>query len=234
MTKSLTLKKSDSFQKVFLLSMCLFYNHCFGQNVFLTNIHKRVAYTNFSTLGNSYYSTLGYAKKDSIKLLKTSILGFIDVSFPFSKNHFNNLLIRKGFQCILRSNRSFTFPLVFSSTTVLHHNHNEKRHDITSEVDFIPSYHYNKYTFSIFSGAEIILFTRVRSMNNTTPNNAVKPHWEKPNIIVPKLGMNIQYNTKHLIYNFSCLFEKNPYCKLDVRNHHRNFISSLVGVMYKF
>ena len=215
---------------LFLLFVLTFLN---GSAQLLINFdhNRNITYLNVSSLGKVFNSTLGIARKDSIKSLKTVITGFLDFTSPISIEHYNKLLIKKGFQATLFKKKHFLFPFTLYSTSIIRQNKMERRHDITSALDILPTYKFKNFYISLNLGAEIILFSHVKSISS---DNEIFPHWEKPNTIIPKLGINFTLNKKHFVYTLKYNFEKNPYIKNDTRNHHNGYSSIGFGIGYKF
>lgn len=193
--------------------------------------HRNITYINVSTQGRVFNSTIGIVRKDSIKRLKTVITGFLDFTSPISIEHYNKLLIKKGFQAIIFKKKYFIFPITLYSTSIIRQNKMERRHDITSALDILPTFKIKNYYISLNLGAEIILFSHVKSINS---DYDIIPHWEKPNTIIPKLGLNLTLNKKHFVYTLRYNFEKNPYRKNDTRNHHNGYSSIGFNIGYKF
>lgn len=229
--------KTTSLNKILVvLAVAFLYNSVFSQFVFNDKKSQRVAYFNTFSKGHSFYSNIGIGQVDSIKRIKKNIFGFIDISLPLENRNYTNLLIRKGFQFIVLNRKQYFVPIVFSSTSVFHHNNLGKRHDLTAEIDFLPSLKYKQFVFSNFFGIEMFVFNKVKPADhsNNHPPNSDKPHWSKTNLFIPKIGYNIQFNARRLVYNLKFCVEKNPYFPMDNRNQTLRYFATALGVNYKF
>lgn len=202
-----------------------------AQILFNMDNYRNLAYTSIGYTGAFDNTTIGIARRDSIKLIKREVIGILDVSLPVTDRFFTNHTVRKGFQLNVYKKDFFRVPFMFASSSIIRENHLYKYDDITAEFGFVPGIYQVKYTIALDFKYELIAFRHEKFKPNYLRqlNPQAKNHWEEPMVNIGKIGIVAGLNLKRFVIYFKTGYEGNPIPKSNLLP-----LYALGGFGYKF
>lgn len=223
--------------KVFLMlmiSVMLSSINIKAQVLFNMGNYRNLAYTSYGYNGAFANTTIGIARRDSVKLLKRVVIGILDASLPVTQHFFTRHSLRKAFQIELYKKNDFITQFMFASSSIIRENRYFKFDDITAEFSLIPGLFRKKYSLALDFRYELIVFRHIKYRADylREKDPTVKSHWESPFFSIAKVGFIAGLNLNHFVIYVKSGYERNPFVSLNFNNFLPGYI--LAGFGFKF